>query len=150
MTTRKTPLIASSAILFLSDSKISNASFSYSTRGIFLTVTAQADAGLEVIHHVEMVDPLTIDDRQQEIALFDDAQNLRRYLGLLRLVRLSCALVQHAPDLLAILPRQIVDRKVTLDREDQLERVDHLVEIPLAWVGILGCVLRDGFVDFCF
>ena len=33
--TRKTDLIASSAMLFLSDSKISYASFSYSTRGSF-------------------------------------------------------------------------------------------------------------------
>jgi hypothetical protein len=40
---------------------------------IFLAVTAQTDACFEVIHHPQVIHPLPVDDRQQQIALFDHA-----------------------------------------------------------------------------
>ena len=75
---------------------------------IFLTVAAQTDAGLEVVHHVQMVDPLAIDDRQQQIPLLDDAQDLRASLPLL-LPRTpsTAACVEQPANLLAILVGQV-------------------------------------------
>src|SRR5580692_10348912 len=115
---------------------------------IFLPVAAQRNARLEMIHHVQMIDPLAVDDRQQEIALLDDAQHFGRYFLLLRLVRLDRTLAQQLANLFSILVLEIGNTDARLYREDQLERVEHLFEIPLARVRVLRRVFFNGLIDF--
>ena len=83
---------------------------------VFLTVAAQADAGLEVIHHVQMVHPLAVDDRQQQIALLDDAQDLRRDFASpwLRTLSTACSLRSRRISSRSLLPQDRLRPTATL------------------------------------
>ena len=144
MTTRKTPLIASSAMLFFSDLEDFEGFLLILDARIFLPVTAQADAGFEVIHHVQVIDPLAIDDRQQQIPLLDDAHDLRRYFASPLPRTLRCALARSSRRISSrSLPAKSATFVVRLTGKIELERVEHLVEIPLARMGVLRRVLLD-------
>src|SRR6185437_10608323 len=95
----------------------------------------QADALAEVVHLVQVLAPLAVEDRQDDAPL-DLAHDLRREFGLTAVVGFLRVLLHHLGEQVrgqaALLAPGFVDHRLGLqrDREELLERPPELVEVP--------------------